>query len=169
MERSQIQFDQLRLIRSPNIGPVSYKQLMQRFGGARAALEALPDLVRRGGGKQVLLANEAAIRRELRFADAFGARHVFIGDADYPPLLSHLDNAPPVICVKGNLALLARPAVALVGARNASAGACQFARQLAFELGQMELSVVSGLARGLIRLRMQARLRVERWPSLLAG
>jgi DNA processing protein len=149
MERSQIQFDQLRLIRSPNIGPVSYKQLMQRFGGARAALDALPDLVRRGGGKQVLLANEAVITRELQFAYAFGARHVFLGDPDYPPLLSHIDNAPPVICVKGNLALLARPAVALVGARNASAGACQFARQLAFELGQTELTIVSGLARGI--------------------
>ncbi len=149
MERSQIQFDQLRLIRSPNIGPVSYKQLMQRFGGARAALDALPDLVRLGGGKQVLLANEAVITRELQFAYAFGARHVFLGDPDYPPLLSHIDNAPPVICVKGNLALLARPAVALVGARNASAGACQFARQLAFELGQTELTIVSGLARGI--------------------
>jgi DNA processing protein len=149
MGGSQIQFDQLRLIRSPNIGPVSYRQLLARFGSARAALEALPDLVRRGGGKQALLANEAAIARELQFAQAFGARHVFVGDADYPSLLSHLDNAPPVICVKGNLALLARPAVALVGARNASAGACQFARQLAFELGQMDLSVVSGLARGI--------------------
>lgn len=144
-----MQFDQLRLIRSPNIGPVSYRQLLARFGNARAALEALPDLVLRGGGKQVMLANEAAIGREFQFAQAFGARHVFLGDADYPYLLTHLDNAPPVITVKGNLALLARPAVALVGARNASAGACQFARQLAFELGQMELSVVSGLARGI--------------------
>jgi DNA processing protein len=146
---SQIHFDQLRLIRSPNIGPVSYRQLMSRFGSARAALEALPDLVRRGGGKQVVLANEAGIAREFQITWAFGARHVFACDADYPLLLSHLDNAPPVMCVKGDLALLARPAVALVGARNASAGACQFARQLAFELGQMELSVVSGLARGI--------------------
>lgn len=146
---SQIHFDQLRLIRSPNIGPVSYRQLLSRFGSAKAAIEALPDLVRRGGGKQMVLANEAAIAREFQITRAFGARHVFAGDADYPLLLSHLDNAPPVMCVKGDLALLARPAVALVGARNASAGACQFARQLAFELGQMELSVVSGLARGI--------------------
>ena len=149
MGGGQMHFDQLRLIRSPNIGPVSYRQLMARFGNARAALEALPDLIRRGGGKRVVLANEAAIAREFQFVQAFGARYVFIGDADYPYLLSHLDNAPPVICVKGNLELLACPAVALVGARNASAGACQFARQLAFELGQMGLSVVSGLARGI--------------------
>jgi DNA processing protein len=149
MGNRQMQFDQLRLIRSPNIGPVSYRQLMARFGSARAALEALPDLVRRGGGKHVVLANEAAIAREIQFVQAFGARHVFTDDADYPYLLSHMDNAPPVICVKGNLGLLSRPTVALVGARNASAGACQFARQLAFELGQMGLSVVSGLARGI--------------------
>lgn len=144
-----MQFDQLRLIRSPNIGPVSYRQLMARFGSARAALDALPDLVRRGGGKYVVLANEAAIAQEVQFVKAQGARHVFMDDADYPDLLLHMDNAPPVICIKGNLALLSRPAVALVGARNASAGACQFARQLAFELGQMGLSVVSGLARGI--------------------
>lgn len=146
---SQIHFDQLRLIRSPNIGLVSYRQLMSRFGSAKAAVEALPDLVRRGGGKQMVLANEAAIAREFQITRTFGALHVFAGDTDYPLLLSHLDNAPPVMCVKGDLALLARPAVALVGARNASAGACQFARQLAFELCQMGLSVVSGLARGI--------------------
>jgi DNA processing protein len=143
------QFDQLRLIRSPNIGPVSYRQLRARFGNARSALEALPDLVQRGGGTQPLLASEVTIARELKFVHDFGGRHIFLGDADCPALLSHLDNAPPVMCVKGNLGLLSRPAVALVGARNASAGACQFARQLAYELGQMELSIVSGLARGI--------------------
>lgn len=149
MGSSQAQFDQLRLIRSPNIGPVSYRQLMARFGSARAAMEALPDLIRRGGGKSVVLANDEPIAREFQFAQNFGARHVFIGDDDYPYLLSQMDNAPPVICVKGNLGFLAQPAVAIVGARNASAGACQFARQLAFELGQMDVSVVSGLARGI--------------------
>ena len=122
---------------------------MSRFGSAKPALEALPEFVRRGGGKQVVPTNEDVIAREFQIMRAFGARHVFAGDADYPLLLSHLDNAPPVMCVKGDPALLARPAVALVGARNASAGACQFARQLAFELSQMGLSVVSGLARGI--------------------
>ena len=97
----------------------------------------------------MVLANKATVAREFQITHAFGARYVFAGDADYPLLLSHLDNAPPVMCVKGDPALLARPAVALVGARNASAGACQFARQLAFELSQMGLSVVSGLARGI--------------------
>jgi DNA processing protein len=106
MGGSQEQFDQLRLIRSPNIGPVSYRQLMGRFGNAKAALEALPDLVRRGGGVSSLLADEASVARELQFVEKFGAR-------------------------------------------NASAGACQFARQLSYDLGQMEFPVVSGLARGI--------------------
>ena len=119
---------------------------MSRFGSAKPALEALTEFVRRGGGKQVVPTNEDVIAREFQIMRAFGARHVFAGDADYPLLLSHLDNAPPVMCVKGDLA---RPAVALLGARNASPGACQFARQLSFELGQMELSVVSGVACGI--------------------
>lgn len=150
MGGSQQQFDQLRLIRSPNIGPVSYQQLIGRFGSAKAALEALPDLVRRGGGTgPARLADEASAARELQFAQKFGACHIFIGDAEYPSLLSHLDNAPPVMCVKGDLGLLNRVAISLVGARNASAGACQFARQLAYDLGQMEFPIVSGLARGI--------------------
>lgn len=143
------QFDRLRLIRSPQIGPVSYRQLLARFGSARAALEALPDLVRRGGGAKPTLADEGAIAREIDQVTKLGSRYIFLDDADYPALLSHLDNAPPVMCIKGNVALLSRPTVALVGARNASAGACRFARELAFQLGQMDITVVSGLARGI--------------------
>jgi DNA processing protein len=123
MAGSQEQFDQLRLIRSPNIGPVSYRHLMGRFGSAKAALEALPDLVRRGGGVSSLLADEASIARELQFVAKFGGRHIFIGDPEYPSLLSHLGNAPPVLSVKGDLGLLNRVAISIVGARNASAGA----------------------------------------------
>lgn len=143
------QFDKLRLIRSPNIGPVSYRQLLARFGSARAALEALPDLVRRGGGSKTILANEGAIVREMDQVQRLGARHLFLDDPEYPALLTHFDNAPPVMSVKGNLALLSRPTVAMVGARNASAGACRFARELAYQLGQMDVTVVSGLARGI--------------------
>ena len=84
---SQVHFDQLRLIRSPNIGPVSYRQLMSRFCSAKPALEALPEFVRRGGGKQVVPTNEHVIAREFQIMRAFGARHVFAGDADYPLLL----------------------------------------------------------------------------------
>ncbi|MEY3940749.1 MAG: DNA-protecting protein DprA [Pseudomonadota bacterium] len=133
MGGSRDPYEQLRLIRSPNIGPVSYRQLIGRFGSAKAALEAF----------------EASVARDLQFVEKFGGRHIFIGDPEYPTLLSHLDNAPPVLRVKGDLGLLNRVAISIVGARNASAGACQFARQLAYDLGQMEFPVVSGLARGI--------------------
>jgi DNA processing protein len=149
MAVSQDQFERLRLIRSPNIGPVSYRQLIARFGSAKAALDALPDLVLRGGGKRAEIASAADVEQEMSAVAACGAQYVFLDDADYPELLAHIDNAPPVLTYKGNLALFERPSVAMVGARNASAGACRFARQLAFELGQGGFSVISGLARGI--------------------
>lgn len=149
MGASQDPFDKLRLIRSPNIGPVSYRQLIARFGSAKLALDALPDLVARGGGKTAIIAEPRLIEREMASVAATGARYIFLDDADYPELLAHIDNAPPVMTVKGNLALLDRSSIAMVGARNASAGACRFARQLAYELGQSDFTVISGLARGI--------------------
>lgn len=148
MGSSQDQFDRLRLIRSPNIGPVSYRQLLTRFGGAKAALEALPDLVQRGGGKAAL-ANEASIATEMKAVASQGAQYLFLDDPDYPELLTHIDNAPPVLTVKGNVSLLKRSPIAMVGARNASAGACRYARTLAYELGQADFAIASGLARGI--------------------
>jgi DNA processing protein len=141
-------FDRLRLIRSPNIGPVSYRQLITRFGTAGAALEALPDLVRRGGGG-FRAASEQSIAEELAHTQKLGARHIFLDDPDYPVLLAEVDNAPAAITVLGNLSLAHRPVVAMVGARNASAAACRFARQLAQELTDAGIVVASGLARGI--------------------
>lgn len=149
MGGSQDQFDRLRLVRSPNIGPVTYRQLISRFGNAKAALEALPDLIIRGGGKRAVVAEAALVDQEMAAVAKAGAHYLFLDDADYPELLTHIDSAPPVLTVKGNLQLLQRSSVAMVGARNASAGACRFARQLAFELGQGGFTVVSGLARGI--------------------
>lgn len=141
-------FDRLRLIRSPNIGPVSYRQLIVRFGSARAALVALPNLVTRGGGR-FHAADEKSIAEELAYTQSLGARHIFLDDADYPPLLAEVDNAPAAIIVLGDLALAHRPVVAMVGARNASAAACRFARQLARDLTEADTIVASGLARGI--------------------
>ena len=148
MVTSTDQFDRLRLIRSPNIGPVTYRQLITRFGSAAAALQALPDLATRGGGKAAL-ADPKAIENEIAASRYLDAHYLFVGDHDYPDLLAQLDNAPPVFIYRGNLELLSRNPVAMVGARNASAGACQFARTLAFELAEASLAVVSGLARGI--------------------
>jgi DNA processing protein len=141
-------FAKLRLIRSANIGPVSYRQLIARFGSAEAALIALPDLAMRGGGK-FQAAPEAAIEKELAQAKALGARHIFLDDTDYPALLAEIENGPAAIMVMGKLDLAERPVVAMVGARNASAAACRFARNLALELGEAGVVVASGLARGI--------------------
>ncbi len=139
----------LRLIRSPRIGPVTYRQLIARFGDAQAALDALPTLALRGGGQAPTLADPVLARRELAVVERLGARHLFLDDPDYPALLGELENAPPALIVRGDPGLLARPCVAMVGARNASAAACRFARQLAQGLGEAGATVVSGLARGI--------------------
>ncbi|MEG3124361.1 DNA-processing protein DprA [Sphingomonas sp. GB1N7] len=138
----------IRLIRTAQIGPVTYRQLIARFGDAGAAIEALPGLARRGGGRAPVVAPAALAECELVAVAKLGARHLFIEDADYPALLAELDDAPPVLTVRGDPALLRRTAVAMVGARNASAAACRFARQLAFQLADQSVAVVSGLARG---------------------
>jgi DNA processing protein len=139
----------LRLIRTPTIGPVTYRQLLARFGSAERAIEALPDLAARGGGKPPRIADAAIVEREIARVEKLGARYLFIDDMDYPPLLAELDNAPTVMTIRGDTALFARTSVAMVGARNASAAACRFARGLAVELGREGVVIVSGLARGL--------------------
>ena len=139
----------LRLLRSAQIGPVTYRQLVSRFGSAEAALDALPMLAARGGGKPPKLADPSAIQREIAAVERLGARYWFLDDADYPPLLAELENAPPALIVRGQRGLVARPCVAMVGARNASAAACRFARQLALGLAEAGVTVVSGLARGI--------------------
>lgn len=139
----------LRLIRTPGIGPVSYRQLLHRFGTAETALAALPDLARRGGGRAPVAADPARIAREMTGVAKAGARHLFLDDADYPALLAESDGAPPALIVRGDTALARRPVVAMVGARNASAAAVRFARMLAGALGEAGVVVVSGLARGI--------------------
>jgi DNA processing protein len=146
---SEDQLARLRLIRSDGIGPITYRQLLARFGTADAALDAIPDLARRGGGRVPRIASRAEAEREMARVAEFGARYLFLGQGLYPALLAEIESAPPALIVKGDLGLIERPAVAMVGARNASAAACRFARQLAGALGEAGLVVVSGLARGI--------------------
>lgn len=141
-------FARIRLLRSPNIGPVSYRQLLHRFGNAGAALAALPDLAARGG-KPYRAAPEARITQEIAAARRAGARYLFHDSPDYPPLLAEVESAPPILMLRGDAKLAARPAVAVVGARNASAAAVKLARQFAGALAEAGFSVVSGLARGI--------------------
>jgi DNA processing protein len=141
--------DRLRLVRSPGIGPVTYRQLIARFGSASAVLDAVPDLAAKGGGKAPRLASRGDVEREIARSEALGARYLVLGQGLYPRALAELDDAPPLLTVKGDTRVLDKPLVAIVGARNASAAACRFARQLAYDLGQQGAVVVSGLARGI--------------------
>ncbi len=141
-------FARIRLLRSPNIGPVSYAQLIARFGNARAAIEALPDLGSRGK-TPYRPAPLDRIEREIEGVIAADARYLFHDQADYPALLSAIESAPPIITCRGRLELVNTPCVAMVGARNASAAACKLARDFAEELAQAGFTVVSGLARGI--------------------
>jgi DNA processing protein len=141
-------FARIRLLRSPNIGPVSYRQLIARFGTAVAALDALPDLASRGRGPYRPAASDS-IEREVAEVRKAGARYLFHDQPDYPALLAELDSAPPIVTCRGRLALASEPCVALVGARNASAAAVKLARDFAAALADAGFTVVSGLARGI--------------------
>ncbi|MFM7405002.1 MAG: DNA-processing protein DprA [Erythrobacter sp.] len=141
-------FARIRLLRSPNIGPVSYRQLLARFGSAAAALDALPDLASRGGAPY-RAASAEIIEREVLAVRKAGARYLFHDQPDYPALLGELDSAPPIVTCRGRLALASEPCVALVGARNASAAAVKLARDFAAALAEAGFTIVSGLARGI--------------------
>ena len=141
--------DRIRLARSPGIGPVTFRQLIVRFGSPAAALDAIPDLARRGGGKVPRLASRSDAEQEAERVDRLDARYLVLGQGLYPSLLAELDDAPPLLVAKGDLTLLDKVGIAIVGARNASAAACRFARGLAHELGREGAVVISGLARGI--------------------
>ena len=140
--------DWLRLIRTEGVGPRTFRTLINRFGGAGAALEALPDLAKRGA-KRVVPVTRAQAEAELEAAARIGARLVAMGEDDYPKLLQAADSAPPLIAIRGQAAILSRPAIAIVGSRNASAAGLGFTERLARGLGEAGLVVVSGLARGI--------------------
>lgn len=141
-------FARIRLLRSPNIGPVSYSQLLRRFGDARSALEALPDLAQRGR-RDYRAAPQAQIEREIEAIREARARYLFHDMPEYPPLLREIEGAPPILTVRGDLALAEKPCLAMVGARNASAAAVKLARDLAVGVAEEGFVVVSGLARGI--------------------
>jgi DNA processing protein len=162
--------DWLRLICSENVGPITFRQLVNRFGSASEAVRALPDLARRGGlQRPIRLYSEAEANRDIERIEALNARLVAYGEDDYPPLLREIDSAPPLLCLKGDLSLLALPAIAIVGARNASGLGRKFARQLASELGQHGYFVVSGLARGIDTAAHEASLRTGTGGVLAGG
>src|SRR3954469_24179446 len=142
--------DWLRLIRSENVGPRTFRSLFSHFGSVRAALEALPTLAKRGGAARAIrISPPADAEREMNAARKLGVELVCSGEDSYPKRLAEIDDAPPLLAIRGNAESLARPMIAMVGSRNASAAGLKFAERLAHELGEAGYVVASGLARGI--------------------
>ncbi|MCJ2080133.1 DNA-processing protein DprA [Methylobacterium sp. J-090] len=159
--------DWLRLIRSEGIGPRTFRTLINRFGGAGAALEALPNITGRTG-RRVVPPTRSQAEAELAAAARIGARLVALGEDNYPKLLQAADSAPPLLAVRGDPAILNRPAVAIVGSRNASAAGLNITERLARDLGTAGLVVISGLARG-IDARAHKAAVISGTVAVLAG
>jgi DNA processing protein len=142
--------DWLRLIRTENVGPRTFRDLVNRYGGARAALKALPALARRGGAlRHGRICPPEEAEAELKAAYARSIGFVALGEPDYPARLAMIDDPPPLLAVQGKTEIFTRPLVAIVGSRNASAAGAKFAQRLACDLGAAGFGVVSGLARGI--------------------
>jgi DNA processing protein len=142
--------DWLRLARSSHVGPHTFYKLLTRFGSARTALEALPEMAKRGGmNGKIKICTVAAAEQEMEAHTKIGAVLISRDDPRYPPRLVHVDDAPPLISVLGRIELLSKRAVGVIGARNASLNGQRFAEHISRELGQNGLMVISGLARGI--------------------
>ncbi len=160
----------LRLIRSENVGPATFRELIAHCGTASNAIEMLPDLVRRGGrGKPIRIASKEDAEQEIRAAARMGVCFVGIGEPDYPRYLRQSDNPPPLVAIKGNPDVFRLPAVAIVGARNASLIGIKFARTIARELGEAGFSVISGLARGIDTAAHEASLHYGTVAAMAGG
>jgi DNA processing protein len=141
--------DWLRLIRSDNVGPRTFHDLIKAYGDARRALAVLPKLVRRGGAAGTHICTIEEAEAELKACRVHGVTLIALGEPDYPARLQTIDDAPPLIALRGKVSVLSQPLVAIVGSRNASAAGMKFAQGLARDLGAAGYGIVSGLARGI--------------------
>lgn len=138
----------LRLLRTENVGPVTFRQLLNRFGSATAALDALPSLTKRAGAS-ARITSQSAAEDEIAGLEKYGARLVATGEPDYPELLNHISAAPPLLTIAGGENLDWSRTVGVVGARNASSAGIKMTRLLCQDVGEQKYVVVSGLARGI--------------------
>ena len=148
----------LQLIRSENVGPVTFRELIRHFGSAIAALEGLPELAARSG-RRVRIASRTEAEREIDQLSRLGGQFVGIREAGYPAWLKAIDAAPPLLSVRGSLAVLEKPMIAIVGARSASVVGCRLAQRLARDLGDGGFVIASGLARGIDAAAHEAALQ----------
>jgi len=167
-DRQRLQW--LRLIRTPNVGPASFRDLINRFGSAEAALEMLPELAALGGARRaVRIPTLAEAESELAAVRKIGARLIAIGEASYPANMAQMDNPPPLITVLGSDQVFVGPSVSIVGARNASLAGINFARKLAADLGGHGWTVTSGMARGIDTAAHKGALRTGTTAVLAGG
>lgn len=160
----------LRLIRSDNVGPSTFRDLINHFGNAETALAMLPELSQRGGSlRPIRVASEGEAIRELEAARRFGAQFIGVGEPDYPPALRQIDGAPPLLAVRGNLDCTALPSVGLVGSRNASISGAKFAAMIARDIGRAGYSIISGLARGIDTAAHRASLDTGTIAAMAGG
>ncbi len=157
--------DWLRLIRSENVGPRTFNRLLERFGSAGGALDALPDMAKRGGLRRAIsICSKADAEREMAAVERIGARLLATIEPAYPRWLAGAEDAPPLLSVIGDASVLTRPMVAMVGARNGR----NFARKLAADLGRAGMVVASGMARGIDTAAHQGAL-ASGTVAVLAG
>lgn len=160
----------LRLYRSDNVGPATFRDLITHCGSAEAALEMLPELARRGGQlRSVRIASDEEAERELEAVARYGARIVGFGEPDFPPMLRRTENAPPLVTIKGNPEVFRPSAVGIVGARNASMSGIRIAQRLSRDLGEAGHVIVSGLARGIDHAAHEAAVSTGTIAVLAGG
>lgn len=149
----------LRLIRSENVGPITFNRLIERYGTPERALSALPELAKKGGKlENIRICSIADAEKEIEQAQKYGARIVAKGEPDYPEILEQVEDAPPVLTVMGHTGIFKKPALGVVGARNASLPGRKIAEDFSAKTGQAGYVIVSGLARGIDSAAHQASL-----------
>jgi DNA processing protein len=146
----QQRHDWLRLIRSENVGPATFRDLINYAGSAANALQMLPELSQKAGlRRSIKLCSVAEATAELAAVDALGAKIIGLGEPEYPPLLRQIDSPPPMVTIRGSFDVFARQAIAIVGSRNASVAGRKIASQLSADLAARGIVIISGLARGI--------------------
>ena len=153
----------LRLYRTRNVGPATFLTLLNKFGSAEKALDALPELARRGGQNKFTTFTAEDALRQIDDTQQVGGMMSHLGEPCFPKLLAAAEDPPPISNVLGNAEFLSRPSVAIVGARNASANGRTLATTFAMELAATGFVIVSGMARGIDPQRILAHLKVGQW------
>lgn len=161
--------DYLRLSRTENVGPITFRRLLRKFGSAQAALEALPAFAQRGGKKNFKLPTQSSIEDEIARTKKIGAHLIAWSEPDYPEALAAIEDAPPLITVRGQISLMHKRCIGIVGARNASLNGRKMAEGLARDLGQQGIVIASGLARGIDAAAHKASLATGTIGVLAGG